>query len=289
MYNRMRIEFAWSIGHGGQADVYLVRAADTGLWMAAKVLREAWDPIQRAAFMKEAERQHRCAGPGVVPLLGWNMEAPKPFILVPYMPSGTLRDHLKAQADNGVYQQATYQALAIARQIAQSLVHIHQRDIVHRDLKPENILIDQQGQCIINDFGLAATVIKSAYLFVPGFVGTPLYAAPEQFQGIHIAASDVWALGLILNELLTGQPLPRAWASFPTNVGWPSYFHNGNQYLDLLVRALANPNWRLRPSALEALQLIDAEMMRLQAWEQQQARQRVLLALLLANRRPWYL
>lgn len=258
------IEFAWSIGHGGQADVYLARRSDTGSWLAAKVLREAWDPYQRRAFVQEAHRQLRCAGPGVVPIIGWNLDAPQPFILVPYMPKGTLRDCIAAHASRqSVARLPAEQALRMARQIAESLAHIHQRNVVHRDLKPENILVDTDGRCIINDFGLAATMVHDAWLHTTGFLGTPQYAAPEQFEGVHVTASDIWALGLILHEMLTGYSLSRAWAQYPQLIAWPSGFHGGNQKLDNLVRRLAQPDWRHRPSARETIQLIDVELLRL--------------------------
>jgi len=275
------IEFAGSIGHGGQADVYLVRRPDTGSWLAAKVLREAWDPYQRQAFAQEAQRQLRCAGPGIVPILGWNLDAPKPFIIVPYMPKGTLRDLLTNRAYIQPTRLGTEQALRMARQIAESLAHIHQRNVVHRDLKPENILVDADGRCSLNDFGLAATVVQNAWLFTPGFLGTREYAAPEQFNNLHVAASDIWALGLILHELLTGYPLSRAWAQYPQLIAWPSQFHQGNQNLDNLVRRLAEPNWLLRPSAAEAVRLLDAELFRLAV--QSAARQQAQMSLLSAQ------
>src|SRR5690349_17166751 len=99
-YN-FRIDIAHSIGHGGQADVFLVRRDDTGSFVAAKFLREWWDPLQRGAFIREAQRQIRAAGPRVVPILGWNLQAAQPFIVVPYMSGGTLADEITRVVQGG--------------------------------------------------------------------------------------------------------------------------------------------------------------------------------------------
>lgn len=99
-------------------------------------------------------------------------------------------------------------AVAIARQIADGLSHCHQQGIVHRDLKPENILVNAEGQPIIMDFGLALTkgAQRVTYPNLSATAGTPDYMAPEQVEGQRgDPRTDIYALGVILFEMLSGQ------------------------------------------------------------------------------------
>jgi serine/threonine-protein kinase len=148
------------------------------------------------------------------------------------------------------------------RQVAESLAEVHRRNCVHFDVKPGNILIDQNGRYVLNDLGLGATVEYGNIVVAQGFRGTYEYAAPEQFVGWANARSDVFALGVILHEILTGQVLPRDWS----RAVWPSQVHPGlNPTVDALVRTLANPANHLRPTAADAAGLLQRELRRITA------------------------
>src|SRR5712691_11847274 len=86
------------LGNGGQADVYLVRHHRTRTVYACKFLREVWDPSERTRFQNEGHRQARLAGPNVVPVVGWNFDGPRPFLLLEYMPAGSLADDLRRRS-----------------------------------------------------------------------------------------------------------------------------------------------------------------------------------------------
>jgi len=188
-----------SIGHGGQADVYLARLRLMGGHFACKMLREAWDPFAREQFRLEGMRQHRVAGDHVVRVIAHNFDAPKPFIILEYMPKGSLADEI---ARRGRFPPAD--ALKTVQRIAVALADLHHKGVVHRDLKPGNVMLSSDGSLKLNDLGLAATLDLSQHVRAPGFVGTPAYAAPEQMLGLASAKSDVYALGAILEELLLG-------------------------------------------------------------------------------------
>lgn len=117
------------IGHGGQADVYLLRNRASGGVYAGKVLREAWDPYARKMFCDEAERQARVAGPNVVPIIAWDLTSKQPFIVLEYMPNGSLADEIGRRGALGPRE-----ALQTLRMIAIAVAELHSRGVIHRDL-----------------------------------------------------------------------------------------------------------------------------------------------------------
>jgi serine/threonine protein kinase len=242
-----------SIGHGGQADVFLVRLRKTGGFYAGKFLREAWDPLARDAFKREAMRQDRIAGEHVVPIVAWNLDAEKPFIILEYMPHGSLADEILRRERLGPVE-----ALTITRQIAVALADMHGRGVIHRDLKPGNVLRSPDGRLKLNDLGYAATLTLAEFVRAPGFVGTPAYAAPEQMLGVASAKSDVYALGVILYELMMGVPLPRTTPLSQVHGAAASH-------LDLLVAQFSAEDAHWRPTAAEAVSLIDDALRKVHA------------------------
>jgi serine/threonine-protein kinase len=120
-----------------------------------------------------------------------------------FVGGGSLKDHLERFAD-------PHKAAALVEKVARAVQHAHDRRIWHRDLKPSNVLLDEQDEPKVSDFGLAKLQDSDVKLTVSGaIVGTPAYMAPEQAggQGEQVsAATDVWALGVVLFELLTGSP-----------------------------------------------------------------------------------
>ena len=157
--NSFLFDIVRSIGHGGQADVYLLRNRASGSVFAGKFLREAWDPFAREQFRNEAERQARVAGRNVVPIVAWNLEAERPFVVLEFMPHGSLADEIMRRG-----RLPPRDALVAIRAIAVAVAELHSRGVVHRDLKPGNILRASDGRLVLNDLGIAATMTFSEYV-----------------------------------------------------------------------------------------------------------------------------
>lgn len=203
----------------GQATVRLIRKRSTGELFAGKFLREHWDEFARAAFKNEGLRQARLMGPGVVRVYDYNFDAPEPFIVLQYMPRGSLAKELAARRRIPLLE-----ALQITQEIARLLSHLHAKNVVHRDVKPGNVLRGTDGQLLLNDFGLGATMSIGEYVTAGGFVGTRPYAAPEQSANFAVPTSDVYPLGVMLAEMLTGSPVlvgtvRRELSAYRTNTG----------------------------------------------------------------------
>ena len=187
------------LGEGGQAQVRLLREQRTGKVFAGKFLREFWDPVARDRFREEASRQMRVAGVGVVPIVDFNLDREQPFLVLEYMPKGSLAEELRRRR-----QFSLVDALLAAREIAGALIQLHAKGVVHRDVKPGNVLRGSNGTLLLSDLGLGATMSPSKHVNAAGFAGTPAYAAPEQHKGIAVPTSDIFALGVTLHELVTG-------------------------------------------------------------------------------------
>src|SRR5262249_23747611 len=142
--------------------------------------------------------------PHIVPIFEVGEHAGQQFYTMKFVEGGSLSQH------GDRFQHAPRQAAALLATVAQAVHYAHQRGIIHRDLKPANILLDAQGQRLGTGFGLAKRVEGDAGLTQSGaIVGTPSYMAPEQAQGRGKRvgpAADVYALGAILYECLTGRP-----------------------------------------------------------------------------------
>jgi serine/threonine-protein kinase len=174
-------------------------------FVAVKVLpRELLhDPNFRARFAREAETIAALEHQAIVPLYdyGEEPETGQPYFVMRLMPGGSLADKLKGQP------LPPQECARILMRLAGALDEAHRRGFIHRDLKPGNILFDQHGEAYISDFGIAKLVSGSTTFTGSGVVGTPSYMSPEQGRGEKEidGRSDVYALGAILFEMLTGE------------------------------------------------------------------------------------
>ncbi len=196
------------VGRGGAGAVYRARSP-RGEEVAVKVLLH--DSAENRARFDRERRTLASLGDaeGFVPLLDAGvMPDGAPFVVMPFLPGGTLRDRLA----RGALEVGT--TVELGRALARAMTHAHARGIVHRDLKPENVLFTADGKARVADLGLAKHFRRaeatSASLSQTGvFRGTLCYAAPEQLTDSKTVgpAADVHALGAILHECLTGVPL----------------------------------------------------------------------------------
>ena len=191
------------VGQGGMATVYRAHQLSMDRDVALKVLphhllRQA-NSLER--FKREANIIARLEHRAIVPVHDYGEHNGLPYIVIRYMDGGSVAELLL----HGPL--SPQRALHIVEQIAPALDYAHQKGVLHRDLKPSNILLDANGDAYIADFGIARILGENApSLTTSGVVGTPSYMSPEQAQGHELdGRSDVYALGVVLFEMLTGQ------------------------------------------------------------------------------------
>jgi serine/threonine protein kinase len=190
------------IGRGGMADVY--RATDLQLHrgVAVKVLREQVDDESgRLRFAAEARTVAQLNHPAIVTLLDAGLGGEEMFLVMELVGGTTLGQRLAS----GPLSNA--EATRIGRTLADGLAHAHAAGVVHRDVKPGNVLLGHRGRALLADFGIAQLVDSvTRHTAVGQAIGSPAYLAPEQVTGGDLTgAADVYALGLMLLEALTGE------------------------------------------------------------------------------------
>jgi serine/threonine-protein kinase PpkA len=193
------------IGQGGQAQVYLAERDKDGLRVALKVLdsKLRHDPVFFERFVREYKLIAALENEYVARIYDEGVTGDSAYIAMEFLPSGTLASRIREGLDSRA-------ALRLTAQIARALDAIHAQGIVHRDLKPANILFRADGRPVIVDFGLARDLAASSNLTVAGqqLLATPRYMSPEHFLGQPIdARSDLYSLGAIFYEMLTGQKI----------------------------------------------------------------------------------
>jgi serine/threonine-protein kinase PpkA len=190
------------IGQGGQAMVYLAERSADRLTVALKVLdRQA---RQDHVYLERLKREYQVLAavdhPYLAKIYDQSFTGDLPYIAMEFVPSGTLAARIR----EGL---ASRDALRLVGQIAHALEAIHAKGIVHRDLKPANILFRADGRPVIVDFGLAKDLSASSTLTIAGqLLATPRYMSPEQCLNLAVdGRSDLYSLGVIFYEMLTGQ------------------------------------------------------------------------------------
>jgi len=193
------------LGEGGMATVYKAYDTKMNRDVAIKVIRKdtfAPKDIERVLlrFGRETQALASLTHPNIVPVLDYGEYEKAPYLVMPYLPGGTLKQRL-------VRPLPYLEALQLIIPVAQALAHAHQQNIIHRDVKPANILITKTGEPMLSDFGIAKLLENedTRELTATGFaVGTPEYMAPEQGLGKVDERSDIYALGVVLYQMITG-------------------------------------------------------------------------------------
>lgn len=200
------IELSQLIGHGGMGAVYRGRQTELNREVAVKILPASMskDPIFLSRFRREAQALAKLDHPNIVTVFGSGVADDLCYIVMEYIDGTTLRQAMSA----GAVDPAS--ALMIVPQICEALAYAHDRGIVHRDIKPENILLGVGGKIKVVDFGLAKLSDDDrahTMLTATGArLGTLRYMAPEQLDGTAVDhRADVYSLGVVFYEMLTGQ------------------------------------------------------------------------------------
>jgi serine/threonine protein kinase len=199
-----RYQIKEKIGGGGMAVVYLAYDPVFEREVAIKVITPQFtnEPNFRKRFEREARTIAALEHSAIVPVYDYGEHEGQPYLVMRYMAGGSLKDLL----DRGALGFA--KAVEITSRLAPALDKAHAAGVVHRDLKPANILFDQEGNAYISDFGIAKIAQDvSTSLTGSSLVGTPAYMSPEQARGDKQidGRSDVYALGAILYQMLTGE------------------------------------------------------------------------------------
>ena len=197
-------ELEEEIGRGGMARVYLARQLAPKRRVAVKVVspRRGDDPSFLQTLKQEGDTVAQFSHENIVTVYACGVVDNHYYLAMEILNGGDLAGRIGAglPAD---------EALSILRQMASALDHAHQRNTLHRDIKPENILFHESGKAVLVDFGIAKDAdSESNFTKAGAVVGTPHYMAPERAQGKPVdARSDIYALGVLFYEMLTGEKM----------------------------------------------------------------------------------
>jgi serine/threonine-protein kinase len=240
-----RYELRALAGSGGMADVFLAYDRVLDRDVALKLLKDRYandeDFVER--FRREAKSAAALSSPFIVPVFDrGETEDGAYYIAMEYLPGGTLEDRIA-----GAGKLSPREVVEVAVQVAEALQTAHGRGVVHRDVKPGNVLVTRSGHTKVADFGIARAA-EATTISGPGdILGSAKYMSPEQAAGGRVGpASDLYSLGVVLYEMLTG--------SVPFAVTTPA---------DVPVEHAKGPPRRPRGANPEVPEALDALVMRL--------------------------
>jgi serine/threonine-protein kinase len=201
--DRYRIEA--EIGSGGMSTVYLAFDETLERPVAVKVLHReiSRDESALERFRREARTVAQLSHPHIVMVIDAGEDEGRPYIVFEHVKGETLKDRIRRTGPLPISE-----AVAYAIEIGRALDAAHERQLVHRDVKPQNVLLDEEGRAKVTDFGIARSLeLEARQLTAAGrVVGTTDYVSPEQALGHEVTGqSDVYSLGILLYEMLTGE------------------------------------------------------------------------------------
>jgi serine/threonine-protein kinase len=198
---RYRLES--KLGSGGMSTVYLARDETLQRWVAVKVMhREMSDqPDQLERFRREARAVAQLSHPNVVAVIDAGEDGGYPYIVFEHVEGETLKQRIDRLGRLPVDEAAAY-----GIEVGRGLAAAHAQRLIHRDVKPQNVLIDAEGRAKVTDFGIARSLESDGLTKTGRVLGTTDYVAPEQAMGQAVdARCDIYSLGVLLYEMLTGE------------------------------------------------------------------------------------
>src|SRR5947209_4550375 len=188
------------LGQGGYAEVYLGQHLRLNQQAAIKVLHAHLTQTESEHFQQEAQTISTLVHPSIIRVFDYDVQDGVPFLVMDYAPNGSLRQRYPRGHPLTLPQIVSY-----VKQVADALQYAHEQKFIHRDIKPENMLLGRREEVLLSDFGIATIAHSTASLSAQGTVGTITYMAPEQIEGHPRAASDQYALGVVVYEWLCGE------------------------------------------------------------------------------------
>ncbi|HEX3785512.1 MAG TPA: serine/threonine-protein kinase [Pseudonocardiaceae bacterium] len=195
-----RFQLGELLGRGTGTEVYSAHDRLLNMPVAVKLFPADPDPESCRRVADEARALYRLDHDGLVSVLDGGLHRSRPYLVMQLIPGHSLSAALRGGA------LSIGQVVPMATLLADALGHVHSRGVVHRDVKPSNIMLDEHGVPHLGDFGIALLAGQARLTRADEIIGTPAYLAPEQIRGRSLTpAVDVYALGLVVLECLTGQ------------------------------------------------------------------------------------
>jgi len=239
-------EILEELGRGGFATVYQARDTRLGRVVALKVLHPGYGEKSEVTqrFLNEARQVAQLQHPNIVPVFDVGEDQGQLYLAMAYLPGGSLLQRLEGTP------LPVDMVLQIVEQVAAALTYAHKKHLIHRDVKPANILFDEENRALLVDFGLVKSLVESGLTADGTRLGTPAYMAPEQSgEGGDLGpATDIYALGVVAYEMLTGHvpfdadtPIAvlHAHVHHPPPDPWQLNPHLDTDMAEVLLRVLA--------------------------------------------------
>ena len=265
-----KYEIIEQIGQGGMAYVYKARDLRLDRFVAVKVLKNEFMENEEflKKFLREAQADAKLAHPNIVNVYDVGIQDGYYYIVMEYIDGSTLKDYIKSKK-----RITAEETVTIISAVASGLAHAHNNNIIHRDVKPHNILLTSSKMAKVADFGIARAITSSTVTATEEALGSVHYISPEQARGGFLdARSDLYSLGIMMYEMLTGElpydadtPVAVALKHVQNNVEAPSGIvktipENLNQIVLNLTRRKADDRYQSAEELLSDLKLVENDL-----------------------------